>query len=110
MRVVEQQRARPLAAQEAGEREDRGRPEVAAEGQGPHRRAGRARAGLELAARAAGDRARSAARGHAPRGEQHLVLPAAPGGGGVDVQDAAAHARGAPARTSSRSLASLAKV
>ena len=72
--------------------------------------AGGTRPGLERAARAAGDLGGHAACGHALRGQQHLVLPAAPRGRGVDVDHEPAHRGPSPVSRSSRSLASLTKV
>ena len=110
VRVVEQQDTRGLLAQAAPQREDAGGPQVAAERHRPHAHARRAGAGRELAAAAADDLGTHAARRHAARGQQHLVLAAAPARRRVHVDHEPAHRRASPARASSRSFASLTKV
>jgi hypothetical protein len=110
VRVVQHEGARRHAAEEAREREDRGRPEVPSERDRVHRDARGAGPRLERAAEAAGEGGRHASRNHARRREEDLVLSASPPGGRVDVEHGPAHRQGVEGRPSSRSFASFAKV
>jgi hypothetical protein len=108
VRVVHLRRVRAQVAQQPGQPPGRAGPQVAAEADRPHFEPGGAGAPLERTAALAGQDDLVAARGHALRGEQHLVLPSAPAGGGVDVDHL--HSPAAAARARSASLAIFANV
>ena len=85
MRVVELHHAGRHLAQHAGEGPGGRGPQVAAERDLAHLEAGLARPRRERAAAPAGEHDLVPAGRHRPRGQEHLVLSAAPAGRGVDV-------------------------
>ena len=106
MRVVQVDHVRPEPADEPPQGEGGGGHEVASERDLLHVEIGGARAVAQRGRGAAGHDDLVAPALHAFGREEHLVLPAAPAAGGVDVQDP--HVLGGPAPSSrSRSLASF---
>jgi len=105
MGVVELDDLRPDLPQRRAQGHHRPRGQVAAEGRLAHVEPGRPRPPGQRAAGLADQRDVVAPRGHASRGEEHLVLAASPAPGGIDVEHP--HRPGTTPCCSSRSLASF---
>ena len=105
MRVVELDRVRSEGPHRRRQRQDRGRREIAAKTQLPHLDPGGARSLGQRPARLAREDHVVPASGHAPRGEEDLVLAPSPAAGRVDVEHP--HEGGTTPCCSSRSLASF---